>query len=132
MAEESGALEANLDRIRTVIETLKSRNAALADENNALKLELESIKNEMGGKLYQGRGTFAELISAVENLRETMSQKIATKKQSEGDGSPRPVKILMTEIGEGTGSVSRSTVLARELLEGTGDLPLATPRIEEI
>jgi len=117
------------DRLKSIVTTLRSRNALLADENNALKLELERVKTEMGGKLYQERGPMGDLVKSVEQLRETLAKKIDDKTVRDM-ASGKPLRVVVAEVG-----ISGSEKLAQELLE-KGDMSLApskeNPRIEEL
>lgn len=123
-------IEVSLEGIKALITTLQSRNAALADENNALKLEIESMKTEMGGGLFRNRSTFGELISAVEGLKEAIYRKANLQGAVAQD---KPIKVLMAEVSP---TPSTSMQLARKLIEGDEDLSLTTrrptPVIEEL
>ena len=110
-------MESRFDQLKGLVKTLRSRNAILADENNALKIELQRGRVEMGGKLYQERGSMTDLVKTVEQLRDTLAKKMDDKTVRDM-ASGKPLRVVVAEIG-----VSGSEKLAQELLE-QGDMPL--------
>ena len=108
-----------------MVTTLRSRNAILADENNALKTQLEAIRSEMSGRLFDSRAPMTDLIKTVDQLRDTLSKKLDAKSAKEL-AAGKPMRIIVTEVG-----TSASEKLAKELLE-KGDIPLTTPKVEEL
>lgn len=128
--EEEEEEERRCDQLKGLIKSLRSQKALLSDENNALKMEIEQIRKEMGGKLYQERGPMSELVKTVEQLRETLAKKMEDK-SIRSIASGKPLRVVVAEVG-----VSGSEKLAQEILE-RGDMPLTpaskeNPRVEEL
>ncbi len=122
-------MESKFDQLKGIVTMLRSRNALLADENNALKMELDRIRAEIGGKLYQERGPMGDLVKSVEQLRDTLAKRMDDKTVRDM-ASGKPLRVVVAEVG-----ISDSEKLAQELLE-QGDMPLTpskeNPRIEEL
>lgn len=122
-------MESRFDQLKGLVTMLRSRNAVLADENNALKMELDRIRAELGGKLYQERAPVCDLVKSVEQLRDTLAKKLDDKTVRDL-ASGKPMRVVVAEVG-----ISGSEKLAQELLE-KGDMPLTpskvNPRVEEL
>lgn len=123
-------MESRFEQLKSLVLTLRSRNVALADENNALRVEVERLRADIGGKLYQERGPMGDLVKSVEQLRDTLAKKMDDKTVRDL-ATGKPLRVMVAEVGVSSGSEK----LAQELLE-QGDMPLTpskhSPRIEEL
>ena len=118
-------LEQKFDQLKSIVATLRSRNAILADENNSLKTQIEAIRSEVGGKLFDSRVPMSELMNTMDRLRDALAKKLDSKTARDIAGG-KPLRIMVAEVG-----TSASEKLAKELLE-RGDMPLTVPKIEEL
>ena len=108
------------EQLKVLVSALKSRNSILSEENNVLKLELEAVRSEMGGRMFQQRGTFNDLIKTVEQLRETLAKKMDDKTVRDV-ASGRPLRVVVAEV-----SSSPSARLAEEMVQGSEVVPLGS------
>lgn len=118
-------LDQRFDQLKQMVTTLRSRNSILADENNSLKTQIEAIRSEMGGRLFDARAPVTDLVKTVDKLRETLAKKLDGKSAREL-AAGKPLRIVVAEVGN-----SASEKLAKELLE-MGDMPLSAPRLEDL
>lgn len=107
-----------MDQLKVMVGALKSRNQALLEENNRLKLELEAMRNDMGSRLFGQRSTFNDLIKSVEQLRETLAKKLDSKTVSDV-ASGKPLRVVVAEV-----SSTPSSKLAEEMF-GRGGVTTA-------
>jgi len=98
-----------MDQLKVMVGALKSRNQALSEENNRIKLELEAMRSDMGGRLFGQRSTFNDLIKSVEQLRETLAKKLDSKMVSDVV-SGKPLRVVVAEV-----SSTPSSKLAEEM-----------------
>ena len=111
-------LENKFEQLKNLVTALRSRNAILADENNSLKTQLESIRSEMGSRLFDARTPMSDLIQTVDRLRETLAKKLDKKMAGEIEAG-KPVHITVTEVSAPTASER----LALELLDDGARMP---------
>jgi hypothetical protein len=112
-------LEEKFEQLKALVKTLRSRNLLLSEENSTLKAQIQTIKTEMSGKLFDSRAPMTDLIKTIDELRDMLLSKKKKNKGGEDDLSPT------TTIN------NNSAKLARDLMEN-GDVSIGKPRFDEI
>lgn len=72
-------VDSHFEQFKGVVQTLKAKNAALADENAALRRQLDEAKAELGNRLYQDKDRLAELVRAVDGMKQSVDRKKAMR-----------------------------------------------------
>ena len=114
-----------LTHIKDVVAGLRTKVANLTEENALLKTELEKTRAELGAKLCKERGgSVSDLVDSVEQLRDTISKKTATKK-------PANATTIQLVVNEEDSKIGGAQKVAQELLQ-FGDEPLTTAKSDEL